>query len=162
GWFFWTQNQSGRSTAETKGHEEDAGGLSIEGTTADAALVSEPLRFRTRPGMSYRLNGWMKGENVPPEAVCQIGFAAVRSKVPVLPIDKSFLAAELDAYAAWGKQQQVPLYLGEWGTIRQSFAGNRGGLRWAEDMLDLIGERGLSFAFHDYHEDSMGLYYGNN
>jgi hypothetical protein len=56
----------------------------------------------------------------------------------------------------------VPLFLGEFGAIRQTFEADRGGLRWANDMLDLINERQLNFTFHDYHEVYMGLFYGDD
>jgi endoglucanase len=74
--------------------------------------------------------------------------------------DKKFLAQELDAYVAWGRAHKVPLFLGEWGTIRFSFDDDRGGLRWVADMLDLMKARKLHFAYHTYHEDSFGLYRG--
>ncbi|HKO92291.1 MAG TPA: cellulase family glycosylhydrolase [Polyangiaceae bacterium] len=159
GWVFWAQDQKGRAGPEAGGHEDNAS-LGITGTTAEAALVSDSLRFRLSEGTSYRFSGWMKGEAIPSGAECQLSLAFFSSKVPVHGLDRDFLAAELDAYVAWGRRREVPLYLGEWGSIRQSFEGNRGGLRWAEDMLDLIAERQLHFAFHDYHEDAMGLYWG--
>jgi len=55
----------------------------------------------------------------------------------------------------------VPLFLGEFGAHRPCFENDRGGLRWVEDLLDLADERGLSFTYHDYHDDSFGLYVGN-
>jgi hypothetical protein len=110
--------------------------------------------------VSYRFSGWMKGRDIPSGAECQLSLSFFSSKVPMHGLDRDFLAAELDAYVAWGRRRDVPLYLGEWGSIRQSFEGDRGGLRWAEDMLDLLAERRLHFAFHDYHEDAMGLYWG--
>jgi endoglucanase len=160
GWFFWTRNQSGKGVAEKQGHGDDDS-LSVEGTTDEAAFVSDPLRFQPKQGSSYRIGGWMKGQGIPSDARCQIRLNFFSSKVPVYALDKNYLAAELDGYERWGKRERVPLYLGEWGTIRQSFEGDRGGLRWAEDMLDLILERDLSFAFHDYHEEQMGLYRGD-
>jgi endoglucanase len=159
GWTFWTQDQSGHAGPETGGYRDGAS-LGITGTAAEAALVSDPLRFRVSPGTSYRFSGWMKGRDIPSGAECQLSLGFFSSKVPVHGLDRDFLAAELDAYVAWGRSQGVPLYLGEWGSIRQSFEGDRGGLRWAEDMLDLLAERRLHFAFHDYHEDGMGLYWG--
>ena len=36
-----------------------------------------------------------------------------------------------------------------------------GGLRWANDVIDLLLERKLNFSWHAYHEDFFGLYYGD-
>ena len=104
----------------------------------------------------------MKGENIPAEAMCQIRVDFYTSKVPVHSYDKAFLAQELDAYANWGKAHNVPLFLGEFGAIRTSFENNRGGERWTQDMLDLLKERNLHFTYHDYHEGSFGLFYGDD
>jgi len=159
GWVFWAQDQNGQAGPEAQGHQ-DGSSLAITGTTSEASLVSDPLRFRVSPEVSYRFSGWMKGHDIPSGAECQLSLSFFSSKVPMHGLDRDFLAAELDAYVAWGRRRGVPLYLGEWGSIRQSFEEDRGGLRWAEDMLDLLAERRLHFAFHDYHEDAMGLYWG--
>jgi endoglucanase len=55
----------------------------------------------------------------------------------------------------------VPLFWGEFGAIKNAFEDERGGLRWVNDMLDLLLERQLSFTYHDYHEDSMGIFIGD-
>jgi endoglucanase len=74
--------------------------------------------------------------------------------------DRDFLTRELDAYVAFGKQHRVPLFLGEFGTVRQSFEADRGGQRWVSDMLELLDERGLSYAYNSYHDSYMGLFFG--
>ena len=103
----------------------------------------------------------MRGQNIPAAATCYIRLDLLSSRVPVTVRDKDFLRQELDGYVAWGNAQGVPLYVGEWGTIRASYENDRGGLRWSNDMLDLILERNLSFAYHDYHEQHMGIFYGD-
>ena len=75
--------------------------------------------------------------------------------------DKKFVAQELDAYVAWGKRHQVPLFLGEWGAIKFAFDDDRGGLRWVADMLDLLRARHLHFSYHSYHENMFGIYRGD-
>ena len=101
------------------------------------------LRFRAEKGATYRLSGWMSGEKVPPEATCQIRLDFFSSPVPVHTSGRAFIEQEIDAYVAWGKREKVPLFLGEWGTIRFSFDEDRGGLRWVADMLDVLRARGL-------------------
>ena len=74
--------------------------------------------------------------------------------------DRAFVEQELDAYLAWGKRENVPLFLGEWGVIRFGFEADRGGLRWVSDVLDIARARQLSFTYHVYHEDGFGIYRG--
>ena len=94
-------------------------------------------------------------------AKCQIRLDFFTAKAPVYTRGKEFLAYELDQYLAWGKKHRVPLYLGEFGSIRQSFDEDRGGIRWVEDMLDLWIERDLHFAYHAYHEEHFSIFYGD-
>lgn len=74
---------------------------------------------------------------------------------------KQFLAETVDSYLAWGKKNNVPMYLGEWGVYKANFEENKGGLNYIRDMLDVIEERKLTNTFHVYHEESFGLYLGD-
>jgi endoglucanase len=160
GWYYWSADGSGLTTEETDGHAT-AGSVAMSGSRAEANLSAEPLQIRLEQQSIYRLSGWMKGQGISKEAVCQPRFDLYASRVPVLPIDRSYLASELDAYLAFGKAHQVPMFLGEFGAIRDSFEHDRGGARWVSDMLELLDERSLHFTYHDYHEAYMGLFYGD-
>ena len=159
GWFFWTADGKGGAVPGHSGHGDGAS-LVAAGTRGDANLGSDVLRFRTVPGATYRLSGWMRGEKIPPEASCRIRLDFFSARAPVQASDRAFLAQELGAYVDWGRRHGVPLFLGEFGAIRFAFDGDRGGLRWVGDMLDLINARGLSFAYHAYHEDAFGIFRG--
>ncbi len=161
GWFFWKKNGVGNSAVEATGHGDDAS-LSISGTDDDTNLSADIYMVRTEPGATYRLSGWMKGEQIPAGAVCQVRLDFLSAQVPLHGWDKAFLAQEIDAYLAWAKHHGVPLYLGEFGAIRGSFDEDWGGLRWVEDMLDLLIERNLHFSYHDYHESNFGIYFGDD
>ncbi len=159
GWFFWTANGSGGAAPGHTGHGDGAS-IVAAGTRGDANLGSDVLRFRTRPGATYRLSGWMRGEKIPPEASCRIRLDFFSARAPVQASDRAFVAQELDAYVDWGRKHDVPLFLGEFGAIRFAFDDDRGGLRWVGDMLELLDARGLSFSYHAYHEDAFGIYRG--
>ena len=79
---------------------------------------------------------------------------------PVLPRDKTLLAARLGKYRDWAESKQVPLFLGEFGAGMYCFINNKGGLSWVGDVIDLSFQYNMSFCYHAYHEDSFGLYYG--
>lgn len=161
GWYLWSENGIGNAGSETTGHA-DALSLSISGTTADANLSAEYLQFRLEQGATYRIAGWMKGQAVPVDAKCNVRLDLYASRVPLFAWDRAFLGYEIDGYVAWGKKNRVPLFLGEFGAVRQAFDAERGGVRWASDMIDLLNERGLHFTYHDYHEVHMGMFYGDD
>ena len=161
GWYFWKSDGVGDSALESVGHGDNSS-LSISHTDADTNLSADIYMFRTEPGATYRLSGWMKGEKIPADAVCQIRLDFWSARVPLHGWDKAFLAQELEAYFDWGRRHGVPMYLGEFGAIRATFDDDRGGLRWVGDMLDLLLENKVSFAYHDYHESNFGLYFGDD
>ena len=81
---------------------------------------------------------------------------------PVLARNKAYLRSTLQFYADWGRRNNVPMYMGEYGAGAPCFQNNRGGLQWAEDMIDLGRELGFHATYHSYHEDSFGWYFGYN
>jgi hypothetical protein len=125
-----------------------------------ANLGSDPLRFQPEPGYEYQLQGLARGQGLSEKSRCGLRLQFYSSKVPVQKRDKSYLEQELDAYLAWGRQQKVPLYLREFGTIRDSFLPGRGGVKWVEDMFELLKEREVSFAYQAYHEQDFGIFVG--
>lgn len=57
-----------------------------------------------------------------------------------------------------GKDNNVPLYLGEFGVIVYGFQEHRGGCRWIKDALDICKKHSINFNYHTYHETMFGLY----
>jgi aryl-phospho-beta-D-glucosidase BglC (GH1 family) len=74
--------------------------------------------------------------------------------------NKAYLEKELDRYLAFGRKNNVPLYLGEFGLIYHCFKEGKGGLEWTADMLDILQRNKVHYTYHVYHEDNFGLYHG--
>jgi hypothetical protein len=72
--------------------------------------------------------------------------------------DRAYLERELRPYFDFGKAQDVPLFLGEYGVIRDGFAAGRNGAGWVSDVIELALGAGVSLTYHDLHEDAFGLY----
>lgn len=166
GWYFWKQGEPAKSDAghaylDLHGHG-DSTALSIARTVGLANLGADPLRFFPKQGSEYVLRALAKGRGLGERARCLIRLEFYSSQVPVLPRDKRYLEQEVQAYLAWGQKNDVPLYLGEFGTIRQSFLPGRGGLNWVSDMLDVLLEHGVHFTYHAYHEMPFGLFLGGD
>jgi len=159
GWYFWTKNGEGEALFVPEGHG-DSTALTMIGTTGPANLGADGLRFRVEPGNRYQLQGLAKGQGLGEKAKCRLRLEFYSSSIPILSRTKEYLKQELDAYLAWGRKEEVPLYLGEFGAIRDSFLPGRGGVTWVSDMLDLLEEAEVNFAYHTYHERPFGLYNG--
>jgi endoglucanase len=159
-WSLWSSNGSGTKGTTTAGHNDRAA-LTITGTTGDANISNYGSGIITKPGYSYQISGWMRGENVAAGANAQIRLDFQTTTQPIQVRDKAFLASEIQPYLDWGKKNKVPMYLGEFGAGINAFKNNKGGLEWVRDVMDIALANKISFNYHAYHEDSFGLYSGS-
>ncbi len=159
GWEFWQEEGGGRAFFSSIGHG-DKTALSIEKTRGPAHLGSDPLRFFVKQGSEYTLQVLVRGEHLGKDSRCGLRLEFYSASSPVLARGQSYLEQALVSDSAWGKEQGVPLFVGEIGTIRESFLPGRGGLKWVSDMLDLLKEHDLHFSYHAYHETPYGLFLG--
>jgi endoglucanase len=167
-WYFWKAGSAGSASVSSEAHSGKAS-LSIAGTDHDASL-SGNWRFAAKPGHSYSVSVWMKGEGIgdesrpdPRGSWTQVTRALARldyftGEGGVMARNKASLESALGAYAAWGKKQGVPLYLGEFGLMHQCFENERGGTAWVSDVLDIASEHGFNFTYHTYHEVNFGIF----
>ena len=157
-WHFWAQNGVGRGGPSVSSGHGDLTGMRISGTTGDANLTSADRLFVPVQGHSYQISGWMKGSDIAANANVQLridfetGIEAVHTR------NKAYLEVLIDDMLAWSVERGVPAYLGEFGCIAGCFEDDRGGLRWVEDMLDILQARQVPFTYHTYHESAFGIY----
>ncbi len=153
---FWSNDGSGKGQKSKNGYEGDC--YSISGTTSDAN--SAGCRFELKEGYEYKLTAKIKSENASASAkiMPRIDLSLASG---VMPLNKEYLEKILLENLKFGSDNNVPMYLGEFGAARTAWVENRGGDRWVISMLDLCKKYGLHFTYHAYHESAFGLY-GNN
>jgi endoglucanase len=158
GWSLWQNGNSMGSGDfdQGEGHTED-GSLKISDTTDDANLSSYVDRVNLIQGHSYEISGYVLCRNVDPSSEIRIrlDFYSCDS---VYTRNKEYLESVIGQYINFGKEHQVPLYLGEFGCISYAFQEDRGGDRFVADVLEICKDKGISFNYHAYHEESFGLY----
>ena len=84
------------------------------------------------------------------------------SDQPQFPRDKSYLEAALKKYLDWSQEQNLPLFMSEFGTCSATFKDDKGGLTWVKDVLSIADSANLSYSYHAYHEDAYGLFFGGD
>ncbi|HEX2952848.1 MAG TPA: cellulase family glycosylhydrolase [Bacillota bacterium] len=159
-WNFWSRNGSGRlSLTNAEGHG-DRHALRIAGTTDDANGSNNRYRFVVTPGHYYQISGWMKGVDIAANANCQlrIDFESSPSGGRVYSLDKAYLDSVLTQFAKFGEENNVPLYVGEFGLYKECFNNGKGGTEWVRDMIGLLKSHGLNFTYHAYHETAFAIY----
>jgi hypothetical protein len=63
---------------------------------------------------------------------------------------------------AFGAEHGVPMAVTEFGLMRSCFEEGRGGLDWLTDMVSVLDEHQLGYAFFTYHSAYMGIYGDEN
>lgn len=157
GWAFLSEDGKGSAEFVPKGHGDHTA-LVIKGTTGPASLGADPHRFFLEQGAEYQLQALGRGVGLDKQSSCLLRLEFYSSPTLIEARGKEALQNEIEAYLDWGKKEDVPLYVGEFGTIRDSFLPGRGGLKWVEDVLDVLLSEEVHFAYHAYHEKAFGLY----
>ncbi len=75
--------------------------------------------------------------------------------------NSDYIERRISRFCDVAKRLGRPLYLGEFGAIRRSFEGGRGGEAWVRDVIAVCKSKGLNLNYHTYHEVPFGLYYND-
>lgn len=131
------------------------GYLKLTGGQDDYVLTFGSLALRE--GYRYKVSGHMRTAGV-----TSGGFADIRADFilaeNIYESGRDYVFAELSDIVRFGKENNVPIYLGEFGADAESFKNGLGGERWVADVMDFCNENGISYSYHAYHEPMFGFY----
>jgi endoglucanase len=128
GWKFWSIDGSGSGALDSDESGASNGKcLLIEGTNSNARFGNDAHRFIVTQNNKYKISGRVKGKDIAAGAfVCfRIDFYSCDE---IYRWNKAYLQSRINAYMHYANVQNVPVYLGEFGVITDSFKENRGGL----------------------------------
>ena len=159
-WCYWPDDGSVAFELSTTEGRNDNASLLIAGMADYANWYNHSLRFQARQGYYYQLSGWMKGAGISEGANCQLrtNFESSPSGGEVVGLNKEYLEYELLSELAFGTENNVPMFVGEFGIYKDNFSNNRGGLDWVNDMLELLVQHDVHFTFFAYHDGPLGIY----
>ncbi|MBQ9767213.1 MAG: cellulase family glycosylhydrolase [Lachnospiraceae bacterium] len=151
---YWSEDGSGRYFYFTEGYNSSRC-VALSGTTADANLSG--YRFELREGYEYKVTGKVKYLST--DADCsarpRIDHALFGS---ITYCDYDYLEDVLVPYLEFGKKNQVPIYLGEFGVCVPAWEESTGAGQWVTDMLTLCNKYRIHFNYHAYYDYSFGLH----
>ncbi len=146
-YYYWSSNGTGSFGKSDY--------LYLKGSTSDANFSG--VSFELREGYKYVVSGWVKRESCNSWAVT-IPRIDYMQGTNIQRMDKSYLMSTLKPYIDFGKKNNVPMYLGEFGVVNKAFINDRGAEAWVKDMITLCKKYKLHFNYHTFHEVSFGLY----
>lgn len=156
-WNFWAADGVGSGGyAPWEGHD-GSGCMYVQGTSDDANIGNLRNMILVKQGYSYQISGWVKAVNADAGSNITLSIDFWDAK-NITTLNRDALENDFVQYLEFGRKNNVPLYLGEFGVISGTFKDDRGGDRWVEDMLDICRKYGVGFTYHAYHEARFGLW----
>ncbi len=145
-----------RATQAYSASSGRTGGCMTATLTQDGGKIYDDFDYLyIESGHYYQISGYAKGSG---SVKLEIAFQTVSSTAPRT---KQTLADYMAAELAFGTDNNVPMYVGEFGTGVPSFENGLGGEQWVADMIDILTEYNVSFSYHTYHEENFGLWQNN-
>ncbi|MCK5146951.1 cellulase family glycosylhydrolase [bacterium] len=147
-WYYWDTGSSAVFALSDQGHNDNHS-LAISSSTDYAGWRSLDLKFPVSVNHFYSINGWMKGVNVSDNASCRMKIKFIKSPSGkgLMFRDRAFLESKLRLWTEFGRENNVPINVGEYGVDRDLFDGH-GGLTWTQDMLELFSLYGVHHTYH--------------
>lgn len=163
GWEIWSKNGEGSFKQIDNFSANNKSALRISETSDYANVYNNSMRFIPKLGYYYSISGWAKPEMVSWNAhsLFRIDFEVSPSRSTPVTTDKTFLKKEIEKYEQWGTENNVPIFLGEFGVYKDCFKKKKGGLEWVSDILDICMNKDIHFTYHAYNEDAFGIYDGS-
>lgn len=173
-WYPWERrfrSTFGYQAAEGDQWHRHEGELGLADATNDNLVTgwaNDEHLFEVEPGNQYRIQGYMRGEDITAsddeDPVIRLELDVYAQPAdddePVfLARDKTYLERELTKHLRLRAEHDVPMSVLEFGTIRETFEmPGKGGDQWVTDVLDLLDEHDLSFAYWEYNGGDFGIY----
>ena len=130
--------------------------LGVNGTFCLNKSGSEYEYFPVTEGNKYKVSFWVKIIG-PDQVIVKPGMQlVVADKMDYL--NKDYLENKLLPFINWGKEHEVPIYIGEFGTSSYIMGNKYGGDKWISDVMDIFSKYRVHYSYHDYHEEAYGLY----
>jgi endoglucanase len=171
-WYSWESTGDGAAVSRfergTTGVDDGASLVVADppaGESDVAGWSNDGHLFPVTPGNGYRVQGWMRGEGIGGGGAGATVRLDVYGRSPgaagggFLGRDRTYLEHAMQEHLQFGREHGVPMAVMEFGVVRQAFEmPGKGGDRWVSDMLDLLEANDLSFAYWEYHGNSMGIH----
>ena len=120
-----------------------------------------------KKGYSYKVSAYVKFENCSENATFDPEIQLCKG-VNVMTSGKDYLEYMLNIFLDFGRNNHVPMYMGEFSTTSYMMVDPDGdkwvkdeyhnGGQWVEDMLDLFNKYKAHYSYHDYHNENFGMY----
>lgn len=145
------QNGGSAQWDDQTGHGGTGGSLRISGASGSWDNANSWNQVFLDPDRTYQVSGWVKGGNGQqvPQVSCLYAEELWR-------LNEDYLRYMLEQYLQFGTENNVPMFVGEWGFHKNCY--DKGAEAYVRDLTALFQRYGLSSNYHSYHDSTFGLY----
>ena len=148
----YDQNGTGSVTCDSTTGHSGSGSLKITETAGNNLVdIGSGDWFYMEDGYTYQVSGWVKNSNGGQYPQLSAVYAA-----DVVLADRDYVERMLQQFIAFGEENAVPLYVGEWGLHYKSLP--YGSDAYIRDVSQLLEEYGLSSSYYAYRDETFGMY----
>ena len=148
----YDQNGTGTVAYDSTTGHSGAGSIKItESAGSNLIDVGSADWFYLEDGCTYQVSGWVKNS----DGAQYPQISAVYATDVVLA-DRDFVEDMLQQFVAFGEENAVPLYVGEWGLHYKSLS--YGADTYIRDVAQLLEKYGLSSSYYAYRDETFGMY----
>ena len=138
-----------------------AGSIKVSNSTNDYRFYMNGRYFyKIDPTHYYTVGAYVKFNNCDANTTITPAFQFTNATA-IQTYNKDYLRYMLEIYTNLTNTNNVPLYIGEFGVPRYITGNEYNGEGWVGDLLDLLKEYNVGFAYHDFHNDNWGYYYNS-
>ncbi len=146
------------------GVDDNGGYMKLVPTADGGKLYADHDAIYIENGGFYKISGYIRTTGISGNIFSEKN---VIIKLDLQNVDKAAprTKATMQEYISeqlnFGTANNVPMYVGEFGTAVASFQNNLGGEQYVADMISILVEKNVSFNYHTYHEENFGLWTNN-
>jgi len=150
---YWLENGGKIEWDSTVGHGNGTGAMKVSGASGDWDNTYSSSRVFLEDGCKYFVSGYIKGGNGAQTVLVTCQYAS-----DITYLDSDYILDKLELMLAFGKTNQVPMFVGEWGLVHNCYTENKGGGIYIRDVAAILAEKNIGSNYHSYHDPHFGLY----
>ncbi len=154
----------GSGYTESGGFDDNGGYMKLVPTADGGKLYADHDAIYIENGGFYKISGYIQTTNLTTGLTSDDSVIIkldLQNVTNAAPRTKATMQEYIAEQLAFGKDNNVPMYVGEFGTAVASFKNNLGGEQYVTDMISILTEAKVSFNYHTYHEENFGLWTNN-
>ena len=150
----------GTTRYDSTGGIEQSGCTRVDGASLKYRFMKNNMsndKIVLRSDRLYKVSVYAKGENVESTAQVLPSLQLITAD-HVYTLNSEYIDYQLDQYRNFSITNNVPIFVGEFGTNAGTIGNEYKGEDYIADQLDYFNEYKIGFSYHDYHEQNWGYY----